>query len=145
MVVGWRNSPTACSPRLVVPGQPLHLIHRGSNRQAVFFGKDDYHRFLSDLTQAAGKYQCSVPANVLMINQLHLLVTPGEGGSVSCMMQAMGRQYVRREPTYSGSAPEPTFPLGLYPPQPPHYVAIIGNILRIGTGKALLADDTPSF
>ncbi len=135
----------ARSPRLVVPDQPLHLIHRGSNRQAVFFGKDDYHRFLSDLTQAAGKFQCSVPANVLMINQLHLLVTPGEGGRVSGMMQAMGRRYVRRELMSSGSAPEPTLPLGLYPPQTPHYVAILGNILGTGTGQALLADDTPSF
>ena len=57
------------------------------------------------------------------------------------MMQAMGWRYVPREPTYSGSTPEPTLPLGLYPPQTPHYVAILG----IGTGEALLAGDTPSF
>ncbi len=85
----------ARSPRLVVPGQPLHLIHRGNNRQAVFFGEDDYHRFLSDVTQAAGKYRCAVHACVLMTNHLHLLVTPGEGGRVSGMMQGMGRRYVR--------------------------------------------------
>ncbi len=85
----------ARSPRLVVPGQPLHIIHRGNNRHAVFFGEDDYHRFLSDLTQAAGKYRCAVHAYVLMTNHIHLLVTPGEGGSVSGMMQAIGRRYVR--------------------------------------------------
>ncbi len=76
-----------------------------------------------------------------MINHLHLLVTPGEGGRVSGMMQAMGRRYVRRELMSSGSALEPTLPLGLYPPQTPHFVAILGT----GTGEALLADDTPSF
>ncbi len=65
--------------RLVVPGQPLHIIQRGNNRQAVFFGEDDYHRFLSDVTQAAGKYRCAVHASVLMTNHIHLLVTPGEG------------------------------------------------------------------
>ena len=80
-----------------------------------------------------------------MTNHLHLLVTPGEGGSVSGMRQAMGQRYVRREPTYSGSAPEPTLSLGLYPPQTPHYVAILGNILGTGTGKAIIAGDTPSF
>ncbi len=68
----------APSPRLVVPGQPLHIIHHGNNRQAVFFGEDNYHRFLSDLTQAAGNYRCAVHAYVLMTNHIHLLVTPGE-------------------------------------------------------------------
>ncbi len=135
----------ARSPRLVVPGQPLHLIHRGNNRQAMFFGDDEYHRFLADVTQAAGTYRCAVHASVLMTNHLHLLVTPVEDGSVSGMMQAMGRRYVRRELMSSGSAPEPTLPLSLYPPQTPRYVAILGNILGTGTGKALLADDTPPF
>ncbi len=78
----------ARSPRLVVPGQPVHLLHRGHNRQAVFFGEDHSHRFLSDLTQSAGKYRCAVHAYVLMTNHIHLFVTPGEGGSVSSMMQA---------------------------------------------------------
>ena len=109
----------ARSPRLVVPGQPLHLIHRGNYRQTVFFGKDDYQRLLSGLTQAAGTYRCAVHPYVLMTNHLHLLVTPGEGGSVSGMMHAMGRRYICREPRYSGSTPEPTLPLGLYPPQTP--------------------------
>jgi len=42
----------ARSPRLVVPGQPLPTIHRGNNRQAVFFGEDGEQRFFSDLTQS---------------------------------------------------------------------------------------------
>ncbi len=58
----------ARSPRLVVPGQPVHIIHRGNNRQAVFFGEDDYHRFLSDLTQAAGKYRGAVHAYVALFD-----------------------------------------------------------------------------
>ena len=79
----------ARSLRLVVPGHPLHLIQHGNNRQAVFFGEDDDHRFLSDVTQAAGKYRCAVHASVLITNHLHLLVTPGEGGRVSSLMQAL--------------------------------------------------------
>ena len=88
---------------------------------------------------------CRACASVLMTNHFHLLVTPGEGGSVSGMRQAMGRRYVRREPTYSGSASEPTLPLGLYPPQTPHYVAILRNILGTGMGEALLGGDPPHF
>lgn len=26
-------------PRIVVPGQPLHVLQRGNNRQAIFFTK----------------------------------------------------------------------------------------------------------
>ena len=85
----------ARSPWLVVPGHPAHFIQRGNNRQAVFFGEDEYHRLLSDVTQAAGKSRCAVHASVLMTNHIHLLVTPGEGGRVSGMMQALGRRYVR--------------------------------------------------
>ena len=86
----------ARSPRLVVPGQPWHLIHRGNIRQGMFFGDDEYHRFLADVTPAAGTYRCAVHAYVLMTKPLHLLVTPDEGGSVSAMRQALGRRYVRR-------------------------------------------------
>ena len=28
-------------PRLAVAGQPLHIIHRGNNRQAIFFAEAD--------------------------------------------------------------------------------------------------------
>ena len=35
--------------------------------------------------------------------------------------------------------PESTIPLGPHPPKPPQCVAILGNILGTGTGKALLA------
>ena len=36
-------------PRLAVAGQPLHIIHRGNNRQAIFFAEADYQRILADL------------------------------------------------------------------------------------------------
>ena len=103
-------------PRLVVAGQPLHIIHRGNNRQAVFFGEEDYQRFLSDLTEAAGKFRCNVHAYVLMTNHFHLLVTPIEVMSVSRMMQAVGRRYVRfinAEYKRSGTLWEGRFKSGL--------------------------------
>ena len=42
-------------------------------------------------------------------------------------------------PLPSGSILEPTVPLGLHSPKTPKCVAILGNILGTGTGKALLA------
>ena len=40
-------------PRIVVPGQPLHIVQRGNNRQAVFFADADYRRYLDDLREAS--------------------------------------------------------------------------------------------
>ncbi len=36
--------------RLVVPGHPHHVTQRG-NRHAIFFGDDDYRRYLSLLAE----------------------------------------------------------------------------------------------
>jgi putative transposase len=38
--------------RIVVPGQPLHIVQRGNNRQPTFFANKDYQRYLDDLSEA---------------------------------------------------------------------------------------------
>jgi putative transposase len=82
-------------PRIVVPGQALHIIQRGNNRQPVFFSREDYRIYLETLQQAAATHGCAVHAYVLMTNHVHLLLTPKETTGPSCMMQAVGRKYVR--------------------------------------------------
>jgi putative transposase len=82
-------------PRLELPGVPLHVIQRGINRSACFFGDADRRFYLNCLTRAAAARNCSVHAYVLMTNHVHLLVTPSEAGAVGAMMQDIGRRYVR--------------------------------------------------
>ena len=82
-------------PRIVVPGQALHIIQRGNNRQPVFFSREDYRVYLEKLQQAAATHGCAVHAYVLMTNHVHLLVTPEQTMSPSRVMQAVGRGYVR--------------------------------------------------
>lgn len=82
-------------PRIVVPGQPLHLVQRGNNRQAVFFADEDYRRYLEDLREAAPSSGCAIHAYVLMTNHVHILLTPATTQSPSNLMQALGRRYVR--------------------------------------------------
>jgi putative transposase len=81
--------------RYFLPDQPLHVIQRGNNRQAIFFCADDYRRFHSWLAEAALAHDCMVHAYVLMTNHTHLLVTPGNRESLPRTMQALGRRYVR--------------------------------------------------
>ena len=81
--------------RYFLPDQPLHVIQRGNNREAVFFGPEDYARYRDWLTQAAGDCGCAIHAYVLMTNHVHLLVTPLAADSLPRTMQSLGRRYVR--------------------------------------------------
>lgn len=43
--------------RCFLPGQPVHLIQRGNNRQPIFFAPEDYqlyHGWLADAGEANG-------------------------------------------------------------------------------------------
>jgi putative transposase len=82
-------------PRLYLPGCAQHIIQRGNNREACFYGEADYKAYLSFLKDAALKYQVDIHAFVLMTNHVHLLTTPKNQYGVSRMMQAQGRKYVQ--------------------------------------------------
>ena len=82
-------------PRLELAGVPLHVIQRGNNRAACFFGDVDRRFYLKCLARASRRARCAVHAYVLMTNHVHLLVTPETPGAVALMMQEMGRRYVR--------------------------------------------------
>lgn len=83
------------SPRLELPGVPLHVIQRGNNRGACFFGDIDRRLYLKCLAESASRAGCAIHAYVLMTNHVHLLMTPGERGAAGAMLQEMGRRYVR--------------------------------------------------
>jgi putative transposase len=81
--------------RYFLPDQPLHVIQRGNNRDAIFFGTDDYAHYHDWLATAAVEHACAVHAYVLMTNHVHLLVTPSAADSLPRTMQSLGRRYVR--------------------------------------------------
>lgn len=81
--------------RLEQPNVPLHVIQRGNNRTACFFGDVDRRFYLKCLATAAARRSVAVHAYVLMSNHVHLLVTPAEVGAVASMLQDLGRKYVR--------------------------------------------------
>lgn len=81
--------------RYFVADQPLHVIQRGNNRRPIFFEDEDYARYRGWLAEAAAEYGCAIHAYVLMINHVHLLVTPKKKESLPRLMQSLGRRYVR--------------------------------------------------
>jgi putative transposase len=82
-------------PRLILPGQPQHVIVRGNNRSAIFCAEEDYRFYLEKLQLACKRHGCEVHAYVLMTNHVHLLMTPHAEQSLSKTLQTLGRYYVQ--------------------------------------------------
>ena len=82
-------------PRIVIPNQPMHIMHRGNNRQIIFETEDDMLRIKEDISHALIKSDCDLHAYVIMTNHLHLLITPKEKGTLAVFMQSMANRYVR--------------------------------------------------
>ena len=82
-------------PRITPVGIPVHIIQRGNNRQACFVSEEDHVAYMDWLQEYSLKYGVDIHAWVMMTNHVHLLCTPHRDGSLSQMMQALGRRYVR--------------------------------------------------
>ena len=82
-------------PRLVLPDQPLHIMHRGNNRQDIFSSEGDMMRIKEDIEHGLKKSGCALHAYVIMTNHLHLLMTPPSKEQLAVFMQAMANRYVR--------------------------------------------------
>ncbi len=82
-------------PRQYVPGFPMHVIHRGVNRQNIFADFADRMQYRKIMIDAASRNDCKVHCYVLMDNHVHLLISPSDKGSLAGMMQSVGVRYVR--------------------------------------------------
>ena len=82
------------APRYNLAGLPLHVVQRGVDRQPCFVDDADRERYLFLLRKALTDTSCRLHAYVLMGNHVHLLASPCPGGSISCLMQRIGRSYV---------------------------------------------------
>ena len=74
---------------------PLHIVQRGHNREACFFGDDDYTTYRHWLGEALKATGCQLHAYVQMTNHVHLLLTPPEPEAVSRLAISLGRRYVQ--------------------------------------------------
>lgn len=81
-------------PRIEIPGVPLHIVQRGNNRSACFFGDEDHGRYLQDLREQSLAHGVDVHAYVLVTNHVHLLATSPGHGAISRTMQSLGRRCV---------------------------------------------------
>jgi len=81
--------------RTVIPGQAMHVLVRGNNREMLFYTDADPRIYLDWLREAAKQFSCSVHAFALMPNHVHLLMTPQNADSLAKTMQSLGRRYAQ--------------------------------------------------
>lgn len=81
--------------RTVIPGQAMHVLVRGNNRETLFHEPADYAVYLDWLRIAAAQFSVAVHAYALMPNHAHLLVSPKESESLAKLMQSLGRRYAQ--------------------------------------------------
>ena len=85
--------------RVVVPGLPHHVVHRGNNRQDIFFTDDDRRWYLRMLKTRCAACGVAILGYCLMNNHVHLVLLPR---SADALAHAVGRahwlyaQYVNR-------------------------------------------------
>ena len=85
--------------RLIAPGHPHHVTHRGFERQRVFFGEADYGSYLSILQQETQRTGTAIWAYCLMPNHVHLILTPSRpDGLGRCMGESVTQLCAPRQP-----------------------------------------------
>ena len=98
--------------RLVLPGMPVHIRHRGNNRQPCFFADEDRAFYLFHLRRLLFHAACRLHAYCLMPNHAHLLVTPTTVAGCGRLMQRVAQlhaQYINRTYGRSGTLWEGRF------------------------------------
>lgn len=81
--------------RLVLPGHPHHVVHRGHNKQDIFTGAQDYAAYLATLHQFRHAYGVKLHAYCLMTNHVHLLLTPARPTGIAQLMKRVAGRYTR--------------------------------------------------
>lgn len=81
-------------PRLVIPGHPHVVIHRGHSGQAVLLDAADRALYLASLNESTGTAGVALHAYALLSTEIRLLVTPNTTDGLADLMQSIGRRYV---------------------------------------------------
>ncbi|MBL7251636.1 transposase [Alloalcanivorax marinus] len=82
--------------RVVLPGYPHHILHRGHNRQAVFKEEEDYLKYLADVKELKHSFGVDVYAWCLLPEEVHLLINPGpDEGALGSFMKSLAARMTR--------------------------------------------------
>ena len=134
------------SPRIHLPGFPLHIVQRGHNRGACFFAEEDYLAYREWLGEALKDTGCKLHAYVQMTNHVHLLLTPPETDTVSRLMISLGRryvQYINRTYRRTGTLWDSRYKSSLV--QADGYLLLCQRYIELNPLRAAMVDDPSHY
>jgi putative transposase len=79
--------------RLALANVPMHILHRGNNRQPCFLEPFDHRHYLKLLEEASIQHGCTVHAYVLMTNHVHMLMTGATASAIGSTMKRTAEVY----------------------------------------------------
>jgi putative transposase len=79
----------------MLPGVAVHVVHRGNNRAACFFGDEDRSFYLFHLGRLLARADCALHAYCLMGNHVHLLLTPSTATACGLLMKGIAQLYAQ--------------------------------------------------
>ena len=91
--------------RVVVPGCPHHITHRGNRREDVFFTPQDRDVYRSLLREYSDRHALRIVAYCLMTNHIHLVAIPALDDSLAKTVGLAHRRYSRfinKQRTWTG-------------------------------------------
>ena len=98
--------------RIMLPGVPVHITHRGNNRQLCFHAENDRAFYLHHLRRLSKETGNQLHAYCLMGNHVHLLVTGSTDDACARLMQRLAQlhtQYINKTYRRSGTLWEGRF------------------------------------
>lgn len=78
-----------------VDGEYYHVYNRGSRKQRIAFGDDNFFYFVQLCRTKSHSHRVAVVAHCIMPNHFHLVVRQLDGGSVQKFVQATLNSYVQ--------------------------------------------------
>lgn len=96
----------------MLPGVPVHIVHRGNNKQPCFREEQDRTFYLIHLGKLLRQTGCAMHAYCLMTNHVHFLVSAEATDSCAKLMKGVAQlhtQYINRTYGRSGTLWEGRF------------------------------------
>ncbi len=81
--------------RVIIPGWPYHVVHRGNNGQPIFHDKEDMQIYIRLAHVYKERWNCRILGYSLMPNHVHLLIIPTENPSLAKTMQGISLCYTQ--------------------------------------------------
>ena len=81
--------------RIIVPGVPHHITHRGNNRGNIFRSDMDRELYLAILKKYSVKYHLRIMGYCLMSNHVHIIGVPLRKDSIAQVIQIGHMSYAK--------------------------------------------------